>query len=259
VPLEIGASDSRQLHRHDLSFKGAQVKPCVLWQSRPAVHQQQRRGSPFTSGIASRSRTGRARRARDSPAAPWPVPWSAIGRRCRLRRIKLACLVTPIRTASDVTTLNDAASWSGYLLIGIIDHDHNSALDLFRRAVRWRAHPPGLRVHGPHRAVGNSCHSKPSHQRHTLPTLRQTAQRYRADTCRGDPPCSNPDGDDRCSRHEGLELVLTSGGHSQIPLPALRKLLAGMAPPLTRWAAASRRTTPRARSPPCEPMPPDPP
>jgi len=55
-------------------------------------------------------------------------------------------LVTPIRTASDVTTLNDAASWSGHLLIGIIDHDHNSALDLFRRAVRWRAHPPSSRT-----------------------------------------------------------------------------------------------------------------
>jgi hypothetical protein len=55
----------------------------------------------------------------------------------------LACLLTPIRTASDVTALSDPASWSGHLLIGIIDHERNGALDLLRRAARWRAHPPG--------------------------------------------------------------------------------------------------------------------
>ena len=45
--------------------------------------------------------------------------------------------------ASELTAPDDTAIWSVHLLIGIIDHAHNGALDLLQRAAAERAQPTG--------------------------------------------------------------------------------------------------------------------
>jgi hypothetical protein len=54
-------------------------------------------------------------------------------------------LLTPARTARELTTPNGAASRSEHLLIRIIGHSHNGPLDLVRRAARWHAPTSGHR------------------------------------------------------------------------------------------------------------------
>ena len=61
-------------------------------------------GSSFTSVTAARSRTGRARRARDSLAITLASPWSAMRRRRALRHIRLAGSSVPSGMASELST-----------------------------------------------------------------------------------------------------------------------------------------------------------
>jgi hypothetical protein len=66
------------------------------------------------------------------------VTLAATGRRFRLRHVKARGFAYTGQDGPEPTTPDDAACGSGHLLIGIIDHGHNDALDLLRRVVRWR-------------------------------------------------------------------------------------------------------------------------
>ncbi len=88
---------------------------------------------PFQQAVLSHDRAPDGRLA---PVTPWPLPWPAIGPRFGLCHIKLAGLPTPGRTARELTTERRRFRGRGHLLIRNIDHGHNRALDLLRRAAR---------------------------------------------------------------------------------------------------------------------------